>query len=108
MTITYSIPSLLARAANAALLFWALDRHRYSYFTTLRWVTCAVSAYLAYMAYNQKLKPWAVTFGIVAILFNPIVPVHLDRDTWKVIDVATGVFLIISMIFVREDKKAAS
>ena len=35
---------------------------------------------------------WA--FIAVALLFNPVVPVHLDRETWRVID--WGVALIFA------------
>lgn len=103
-----SILSYVARAVSAGLLFWALAQHSYSYFMILRWFTCVVTAYLAYTAWKQNKGVWVWVFAALALLFNPVLPIHLDRNSWKVIDVATGVFLVISMIFVREDKGASS
>ena len=40
--------------------------------------------------------------GIIAALFNPIIPVALDRKTWAIIDVAAGALMIVSIFFVRE------
>lgn len=31
---------------------------------------------------------WAVAFALVAGLFNPLVPVHLDRATWAFLDLS--------------------
>ena len=92
---------VIARVIAAAMLFWALDRHKYDYFVLLRWVTCAVAAYGAVLASEVRRISWTWTLGIVALLFNPILPVHLKRETWAVIDVATGVLLLASIWQVR-------
>lgn len=34
---------------------------------------------------------------VVAILFNPIIPFHFDRDAWMVIDLITGVLMLTSL-----------
>ena len=40
-------------------------------------------------------QTWAVwVFGFAAVLFNPIVPFHIKRDTWQVLDLlAAGLFV---------------
>jgi hypothetical protein len=94
--------SVIARIDASALLFWALARQPYGYFILLRWVTCGVSAYCAYLSYSIKRTPWAWLYGFVALLFNPLAPVRLDRQTWGYLDIATGVVFLISIFFVRE------
>lgn len=42
----------------------------------------------------------------MALLFNPIIPVALDRQTWAPIDVFTAMFLFVSIFFVRESVSA--
>lgn len=79
------------------MLFWALADNPYGYYQILRWVICGLSGYLAYSAYNEKKNAWAWIFGILAILFNPILPIYLDRDTWSVIDAITAVIIFISI-----------
>lgn len=58
------------------------------FFTFLRWVISASSAYYLYVIYknNQGWGFWVWVFAILAILFNPIVPIYLDRDTWQFFD----------------------
>lgn len=97
--------STLARIIAAGLLFWAIARHGYDYFTILRWVTCGVTSYCAYLAFAQKAIAWAWVMGAIAILFNPLVIIKLSRETWKPIDIAIGLVLLISIWFVQEKQR---
>jgi len=96
--------STVARIVAAGLLFWALGKHPYDYFTILRWVTCAVALYALYVAYSQKAIGWAWTMGVIAVLFNPLIIVRLKRATWRPIDVIAGIVLLISIWFVQEKR----
>lgn len=98
--------SSLARLVAAGLLFYALARHRYSYYTILRWITCSVALYSAVIAYKAKQTGWTWVLGVIAVFFNPFFLVTLDRTTWAPIDVITGVLLLLSILFVQESNKA--
>jgi hypothetical protein len=91
--------SIVAKLIAAGLLFGALARHSYDYYTMLRWVVCGVSAFAAVRAADAQQIGWLWAFAIVALLFNPVIPVHLKRDTWVLIDFGTAVFLLISVVF---------
>ena len=71
-------------------LLGALGSWPYAYYQLLRWVVCGVGAYSAYMAYESGRTGWAWLFGIVAILFNPIIPFYMQRETWQVLDIAAA------------------
>ena len=102
----YATGSVVARFIAIALLLWALDRHPYGYYQILRWVTCAAGVYAALTAYSLQKTAWVWVLAIVAVLFNPVIPVHLSRDTWQTVDVvAAGVFLV-SVFMVRENISA--
>ena len=78
----------------AAVLFGALGRWPYGYYTFLRWVTCAAAVVVAYCSYAYA-KPWGIWgFIFIAALFNPILPVHLSRQSWQIIDLATATAFI--------------
>lgn len=99
---------IIARIAAAIMLFLALGRLPYGYYTLLRFVVCGTTAYGAYLASTEQKKPaWVWTFGIIAVLFNPFIPIHLTRDIWAVIDVAVALLLIVSLLFLRESKRPA-
>jgi len=44
-------------------------------------------------------RAWAVwVFGFVAVLFNPLVPFHINRDTWRVIDLLAAAIFVVGMV----------
>jgi len=94
----------IALVVAAAVLFLALfDGWEYGFFTMLRFVVFATTAYVAWMAYGGQKEKWVWVFGFVAVLFNPFFPVHLDRDTWVVIDFIVGMFLLATTFFFKLD-----
>jgi len=81
------------------LLFLALAKLPIGYYTFLRIVITFVSVFIIVEQYKKKtVNFWVVAFGIIAILFNPIIPVYLYKKAlWMPVDVVTGlVFLIYS------------
>ena len=92
----------IARIIAAILLFLALDRHPYGYYTILRFVVCGVTAYGVYYALELQKKGWAWAFGIIAILFNPLIPIYLRKATWQFIDLAVAILLLISIWVLRK------
>lgn len=94
--------SVWSRLLVASLLFWALDRHNYGYYTFLRWITCGIGAYYTYIAYKNGKNTWAWILGIIALIFNPVIPFHLDRDIWASIDFVSGILIVVSIFFVRQ------
>jgi hypothetical protein len=60
------------------LVFAAVERHPYSYYTLLRWICCPVFAYSAFAAYEKNRVLWVWVFGVLAALYNPIFRVHRE------------------------------
>lgn len=79
------------------MLFWALADNPYGYYQILRWVICGLTGYSAYLAYENDKNVWTWIFGITAVLFNPIAPIHLSRETWSVINLITAAIIFISI-----------
>ena len=92
------IPSLIA----AAMLLLALAEFPYGYYQLLRLVVCGVSVYMAFMAYGWQ-KMWAVwLFGFMALLFNPLIPIHLSREIWQPIDVVCAILFIVIVFVLKK------
>ena len=85
------------RVGVALMLLWALTDNPYGYYQILRWVVCGVTGYAAYLAIGEERKKSAWTFGIIAVLFNPIAPIHLEHEIWAVIDVVVAGVLLSSL-----------
>ncbi|MDR9764409.1 hypothetical protein RJJ37_33210 [Rhizobium redzepovicii] len=78
-----------------ALLFVALLPLPYGYYPFLRLVIASSAIYLAWRDYKKKdaFNGWSLILSMVALLFNPLIPVYLDRGSWFVIDIAVaGIF----------------
>jgi uncharacterized membrane protein len=95
---------LIGRIGAVGLLIWALDDHSYGYFTFLRIIVCCVAAYCAVLASEQQKDSWTWILGGIAVLFNPIIPLHMDRETWKLIDTIVAIVLLVSFFFVKGKK----
>lgn len=70
------------------------------YYTLLRIVVCGAAAYLAYESGNG---PWRWIWGAIAIVFNPIFPLYLGRDIWRVVDAL--VIIVLSVSLLREGRR---
>jgi len=71
----------------------------------LRFVVCAVSAYIAFMSYKWQ-KLWATwLFGFIAVLFNPLIPIHLPREVWQLIDVTCAFLFVAIAATLRKPKE---
>jgi len=92
----------IALLIAATFLFVALfDGWPYGFFTLLRFVVFTSSAYVAWMAYEAQKEKWVWVFGFLAVLFNPFIVIHLNREIWSVIDLIVGIFMIISVFIFK-------
>ena len=82
--------------AAGMLVYAAIEKHPYSYYTLLRWVCCPIFAYSAFAAHEKNRIPWVWIFGVLALLYNPIFRVHLDRSTWTGVNWATVAAIIVA------------
>ncbi len=95
-------PSILLRATVSVMLLLALASFPYSYYILLRWITFGVGVYSASIAYNQSKRGWAIVLAVIALIFNPLLPFHLDRETWAFVDILAAVLFISSIGYVRQ------
>jgi hypothetical protein len=83
------------------MLLAAVGPWPYGYYQLLRLVVCGVGAYFAYSAYQWGKLRAVWVFGAIAVLFNPLLPVHLPREIWAVIDVLCGVMFLFCSLTVN-------
>lgn len=78
------------------MLFFAIPPGwPYGYYTLLRLVVCGTSTYVAIKAKETKQNFWMWGMGFIAVLFNPLIPIHLDKGLWTIID------LVVAVIFIK-------
>ena len=71
----------------------ALARLPYGYYMLLRLVLCAACIYYLGQASRLLASGHSLTLGAAAVLYNPLIPVHLgSKPLWTVINVATVLY----------------
>lgn len=74
----------------------------YDYYVFLRWVICGIAVFSAYSSYEIQKQSWALVMIVIAILFNPIIPIYLSKSTWVIIDLIAAI-LFVSNIFLTKE-----
>jgi hypothetical protein len=92
------VPQLIA----GVMLAWALNPHNpYGYYILLRWVCCAVFAYLAFQALAQEQQSCVWVLAMTAVVYNPIIRIHLTREIWSVLNAITIGIAVTSIFTVK-------
>ena len=63
----------------------------YGYYSLSRLVVCACAVYFAIASKSQNQDVFIWVFGALAVLYNPIIPVHLyEKEIWMVVNLVTA------------------
>ncbi len=78
----------------SGLLLLAIIQLPSGFYTFLRIAITLVSVLVIINEYQSGINFWVIIFGIILILFNPLIPVYLyDKEKWIPIDI------VISIVF---------
>lgn len=88
----------------AALLLACLLHLPYGFYVLVRFVAMVVFAVMAVQYNDKKDSTLTVTFGALALLFQPFLKIALGRGLWNLVDVAVAILLIA--LYARDRKKA--
>ena len=83
---------------SIVMLFLAFLHMPHGYYTLMRLVVCGTAIYGAYKANKLNKQGWMWLMGLVALLFNPIVPISFHKATWRIIDFVVAL-LFITFLF---------
>lgn len=84
----------------------------YGYYIFLRILiasTCALIVFYQWK-HDDAISSWVFIFGGVGILYNPILPIHLTRDIWTILNIITAglfighYFMLKKLLFFNEAK----
>ena len=86
----------------SGMLFLGAAPLPYGYYMLLRIVATVVFVWAAIVGHEKKdrVLPWV--FGVGAILFNPIMKIHLPKELWVAIDIAAGILLLVTQSKIKE------
>lgn len=74
----------------AVLCFLAIADLPFGFYRLVRWVACGVAIAAAMQMHINKQVGWVWIFGIIALIFNPLVPFYFPKGVWKLFDAGSG------------------
>ena len=83
--------------ACALLLLAASMRFPYDFYSVLRLVVAVTFALLARRFWHHRNSGWRLGLAAFAVLYNPLLPVHLARGIWVPVNIATAVVLLAAL-----------
>ncbi len=94
-------------ACILALLMAFFSRWPYGFYVLLRLGVCTVSVYGAVEMFKQQRTMWAWALGANAVLYNPVLPIHMARSDWEIINLLDALFLVAwaTASFYRERRR---
>lgn len=77
------------------MLILALFPLPYGYYQLLRFVISITTCIIGYKIYNENktISYKVILWGLVLLLYNPIIRIHLEREIWQIINIGTILFL---------------
>lgn len=85
----------------ATILFISIAELPYGFYTFMRIVVPLLSAIYLFFAYmfKDEFSLMLIPNIIIVILWNPILPIYLDKETWVVIDAIAGISQIVMAFY---------
>lgn len=97
---------LLPSGIISMLMIMALFDNPYGFYQFLRIIIPLLAGFVAYKIYQHDEDSKYVWFFVgVAVLFNPLAPIYLDRSVWAVLNLAIAIVSPIVAMFVIKGKR---
>ena len=83
------------KLGGVAILLLCLLPLPYGVYMIARVAIMILGVYLALDYLSHKNKTLAITFAVVALIFQPFLRIPLGRELWMIVDVAVALLLIV-------------
>ena len=91
----------------AVILFISIAELPYGFYTVMRIIVPLLSAIYLFFSYmlKDKFDLMLIPNILIVVLWNPIIPVYIDKETWVVIDAIAGISQIIMAFYAYQLEK---
>lgn len=90
---------------SAVMLLLCFLELPYGYYIFLRIVICISALIFVFSSYATNKPGLSVIFGLIALLWNPIIMISFEKETWLIFDVIAAIIFISSIFLLKESKK---
>ena len=74
------------------------------YYQLLNWFVLGAALTIAWLAKQQGKSFYMWLFVLMAVVFNPVAPLYLPQNTWRLLDGIAGLLLLASFFVVRPQR----
>jgi len=92
----------ISRFIACGLLILAIADLPYGYYQFLRIVISIIAGINVLGELEKENKILFFFFALTLILFNPIIPIHLDKSSWTPIDLIAGIIFGVSALIYKD------
>jgi hypothetical protein len=100
---TFILPLVIA-----AILFISIAELPYGFYQLMRFIVPILSAIYAYILYcdDEKFTMWMIPNILAVIMWNPILPIYFDKETWVIIDIIFGIsqLVLAGHTYIKDNK----
>jgi hypothetical protein len=90
----------------AAFLFLAVANFPIGFYTFLRIVVTIGAVSIICFELQKGISIWTLLFGLIAILFNPLLPIYLhEKSAWLPFDIICGIIFLIKTFLLNTKLK---
>lgn len=89
----------------ALALLLCLAPMPYGYYILVRYGSAVVFGIMTYQYYLEKKENLALTWGALAVLFQPLIKIPLGRTVWNIVDVIVAIILFFIILRTHSKKK---
>ena len=115
MTISASLAALwglaikrrIQLAAAAMLVITAAGHWPFGVYEFVRLAACTASAVLEWHSYQRNRPVWTLVLIGLALLFNPLIPIHFHRQQWVWLDTISAVIFLAAPDFSKSQSRPA-
>lgn len=76
----------------------------YGYFQLLRLIVTGFSVWVAYALFSGGKKTFGWIFIAIAILYNPLFKIHMERETHQIFNALTAAVTIVEILIWKRSK----
>ena len=81
----------------AAMSFIALADLPYGYYQLLRIIVTVAAVWVAFSFYGKGKMVGVAAFAAIAVIFNPIAKIHMEREIHAVFNVLTALIFMVGL-----------
>ena len=90
MSNAFAFLRVLLISSVVLLVLVAMEGRSDGYYTLMRLVVCGTAGFSAWICWKSGQKAWMGVMVVLAVLFNPLIPVRWGRDEWTAVGVVSA------------------